>query len=93
MNKLSDIKQRLDKTPYLTCIVSLKKRPSNEAYLNDKANRLGISVAEYKKFYICREVITQLKQGKKIMDLCKDVNAFKKLLLEKSLEDIIILNS
>lgn len=93
MNKLSNIRQRLENTPYLTCVVSLKKRPSNEAYLNDKANRLGISVAEYKKFYICREVITQLKQGKNIMDLCKDVNAFKELLSEKSLEDIIILNS
>jgi len=93
MSSLEEIKQRLENAPYLTCIVSLKKRPTNHTYLQNKSTRLGVSVEEYKKFYICREVMTQLKNGKNIMDLCKDVNTFKELLSEKSIEDIIILNS
>ena len=77
----------------IVCQVSLKSRPTTYTYLQNKANRLGVSVEDLKKFYVCREVITQVNKGKDVMELVKDVEAFNKLTTEKSFDDIVAMNS
>ena len=77
----------------IVCAVSLKSRPTTYTYLQNKANRLGVSVEDLKKFYVCREVITQVNKGKDVMELVKDVEAFNRLTAEKSFDDIVAMNS
>jgi hypothetical protein len=77
----------------IVCQVSLKSRPTTYTYLQNKATRLGVSVEDLKKFYVCREVITQVNKGKDVMELVKDVEAFNKLTTEKPWLDIVAMNS
>ena len=77
----------------IVCQVSLKSRPTTYTYLQDKATRLGVSVEDLKKFYVCREVITQVNKGKDVYDLVKDREAFDRLVNEKSFDDIVAMNS
>ena len=77
----------------IVCAVSLKSRPTTYTYLQNKASRLGVSVEDLKKFYVCREVITQVNKGKDVMELVKDTEAFNRLTAEKSFDDIIAMNS
>lgn len=77
----------------IVCAVSLKSRPTTYTYLQNKATRLGVSVEDLKKFYVCREVITQVNKGKDVMELVKDTEAFNKLTAEKSFDDIVAMNS
>ena len=77
----------------IVCQVSLKSRPTTYTYLQNKANRLGVSVEDLKKFYVCREVITQVNKGKDVMELVKDVEAFNKLTAEKPFDEIVAMNS
>ena len=56
----------------IVCAVSQKSRPTTYTYLQNKASRLGVSVEDLKKFYVCREVITQVNKGKDVMELVKD---------------------
>lgn len=79
----------------ITCTISGKSRPTTYPYLTDKATRLGVSVADLKKFYICREVITQLNKGANVFDIanpeCEE--SLKALLTENTIEQMIALNS
>jgi DNA topoisomerase IB len=77
----------------IVCAVSLKSRPTTYTYLQNKASRLGVSVEDLKKFYVCREVITQVNKGKDVYDLVKDREAFDKLTTEKPWLDIVAMNS
>ena len=77
----------------IVCAVSLKSRPTTYTYLQNKATRLGVSVEDLKKFYVCREVITQVNKGKDVMELVKDAEAFNRLTAEKSFDDIVAMNS
>ena len=77
----------------IVCQVSLKSRPTTYTYLQNKATRLGVSVEDLKKFYVCREVITQVNKGKDVMELVKDVEAFNRLTTEKPWLDIVAMNS
>ena len=77
----------------IVCAVSQKSRPTTYTYLQNKASRLGVSVEDLKKFYVCREVITQVNKGKDVMDLVKDTEAFNRLTAEKSFDDIVAMNS
>jgi len=52
----------------LTCIVTGRTRPTNSAYLEEKAKKIG-SKEEFIKHYICREALTMLKQGRTIWDV------------------------
>ena len=52
----------------LTCIVTGKSRPTNSAYLEEKAKLFG-SKEEFIKHYICREALTMLKQGRTVWDV------------------------
>ena len=77
----------------IVCAVSLKSRPTTYTYLQNKANRLGVSVEDLKKFYVCREVITQVNKGKDVYDLVKDREAFDRLVAEKPFDQIVAMNS
>ena len=77
----------------IVCQVSLKSRPTTYTYLQNKATRLGTTVEDLKKYYVCREVITQVNKGKDVYDLVKDREAFDKLTAEKSFDDIVAMNS
>ena len=77
----------------IVCAVSLKSRPTTYTYLQNKASRLGVSVEDLKKFYVCREVITQVNKGKDVMELVKDTEAFNRLTTEKPWLDIVAMNS
>ena len=77
----------------IVCAVSLKSRPTTYTYLQNKATRLGVSVEDLKKFYVCREVITQVNKGKDVMELVKDVDAFNRLVAEKPFDEIVAMNS
>ena len=77
----------------ITCQVSLKSRPTTYTYLQNKATRLGVTVEDLKKFYVCREVITQVNKGKDVMELVKDVDAFNRLVAEKPFDEIVAMNS
>ena len=77
----------------IVCQVSLKSRPTTYTYLQNKATRLGVSVEDLKKFYVCREVITQVNKGKDVMELVKDVEAFNRLIAEKPFDQIVAMNS
>jgi len=79
----------------ITCVVSGKSRSTTWPYLKAKAERLGTNCKDLKKFYICREVITQLNKGMDVFDLvsadCKD--SLTELLQEKSIDEMVALNS
>ena len=77
----------------IVCQVSLKSRPTTYTYLQNKATRLGVSVEDLKKFYVCREVITQVNKGKDVYDLVKDREAFDRLVAEKPFDQIVAMNS
>ena len=77
----------------IVCQVSLKSRPTTYTYLQNKATRLGVSVEDLKKFYVCREVITQVNKGKDVYDLVKDREAFDRLVNEKPFDEIVAMNS
>ena len=77
----------------ITCQVSLKSRPTTYTYLQNKATRLGVSVEDLKKFYVCREVITQVNKGKDVYELVKDTEAFNRLVAEKPFDEIVAMNS
>jgi len=77
----------------IVCQVSLKSRPTTYTYLQNKATRLGTTVEDLKKYYVCREVITQVNKGKDVYDLVKDREAFDKLTAEKAFDDIVAMNS
>ena len=77
----------------IVCQVSLKSRPTTYTYLQNKATRLGTTVEDLKKYYVCREVITQVNKGKDVYDLVKDREAFDKLTTEKPWLDIVAMNS
>lgn len=77
----------------IVCQVSLKSRPTTYTYLQNKATRLGVSVEDLKKYYVCREVITQVNKGKDVYELVKDVEAFNRLTTEKPWLDIVAMNS
>ena len=62
-------KKSLAKDPsVLSCIVTGKTRPTNSAYLEEKAKNFG-SKEEFIKHYICREALTMLKQGRTVYDV------------------------
>jgi hypothetical protein len=77
----------------IVCQVSLKSRPTTYTYLQNKATRLGVSVEDLKKFYVCREVITQVNKGKDVYELVKDTEAFNRLVAEKPFDEIVAMNS
>ena len=77
----------------IVCQVSLKSRPTTYTYLQNKATRLGTTVEDLKKFYVCREVITQVNKGKDVYDLVKDREAFDRLVNEKPFDEIVAMNS
>ena len=77
----------------IECVVLKKSRPTTYTYLENKANRLGVSVENLKKFYVCREVITQVNKGKDVYDLVKDREAFDRLVNEKPFDEIVAMNS
>ena len=77
----------------IVCQVSLKSRPTTYTYLQNKATRLGVSVEDLKKYYVCREVITQVNKGKDVYDLVKDREAFDRLVNEKPFHEIVAMNS
>ena len=77
----------------IVCAVSLKSRPTTYTYLQNKATRLGTTVEDLKKFYVCREVLTQVNKGKDVYDLVKDTEAFNKLTAEKPFDEIVAMNS
>jgi hypothetical protein len=60
----SRFKKALAKDPNtLTCIVTGKSRPTNAAYLDEKAKNAG-SKENFIAHYICRDALTLLKKGK-----------------------------
>ena len=87
-------RKKMSDAPTLTCVISGKSRPTTWPYLSDKAERLGTDVATLRKFYICREVLTQSKQ-RDVLELLntKSVAQFNKLLKEKSYQEMVALNS
>ena len=87
-------RKKMSDAPTLTCVISGKSRPTTWPYLSDKAERLGTDVATLRKFYICREVLTQSKQ-RDVLELLntKSVEQFNKLLTEKSYQEMVALNS
>ena len=87
-------RKKMSDAPTLTCVISGKSRPTTWPYLSDKAERLGTDVATLRKFYICREVLTQSKQRDVLELLHVDsVAHFNKLLKEKSYQEMVALNS
>ena len=79
----------------ITCTVSGKGRPTTWIYLRNKAQRLNVTCTDLKKFYICREVITQLNKGADVFDIANpDCEAtLRELLQEKSIDEMVALNS
>jgi hypothetical protein len=67
-------KKSISKDPtVLTCIVTGKSRPTNSAYLEEKAKLFG-SKEEFIKHYICREARMLLKEGKTVYDVRSTLN-------------------
>lgn len=66
-------KKSLLKDPsVLCCIVTGRTRPTNSAYLEEKAKVAG-SKEEFIKHYICRDALTLLKQGKTVYEVREDL--------------------
>jgi hypothetical protein len=83
-------------SPRLTCIVTGRGRPTTYDYLQKKANRLGVSVAQLQTNYISREAVTQINAGSTAADLAERYG--NKTFTEtwpknKTLEEVIALNS
>ena len=83
-------------SPRLTCIVTGKGRPTTYDYLQKKANRLGVSVAQLQTNYISREAVTQINAGTTAADLAErygNESFAKTWPKDKTLEEVIALNS
>ena len=83
-------------SPRLTCIVTGRGRPTTYDYLQKKANRLGVSVAQLQTNYVSREAVTQINAGTTAADLAERYG--NKTFTEtwpkdKTLEEVIALNS
>jgi len=69
------LKRSLTKDPnVLTCIVTGKSRPTNAAYLEEKAKAVG-SKDRFIDNYICREALTLLKKGKTLSEVRAELDA------------------
>jgi len=51
------------KTPVLTCLVTKTFRNTNMEYIQNKAERAGVSVDEIIANYVSREVLKNLRRG------------------------------
>jgi len=51
------------KTPVLTCLVTKTNRNTNMEYLQNKAERAGVTVEEIIANYVSREVLKNLRRG------------------------------
>ena len=83
-------------SPRLTCIVTGKGRPTTYDYLQKKANRLGVSVAQLQTNYVSREAVTQINAGTTAADLAErygNESFAKTWPKNKTLEVVIALNS
>jgi diketogulonate reductase-like aldo/keto reductase len=83
-------------SPRLTCIVTGRGRPTTYDYLQKKANRLGVSVAQLQTNYISREAVTQINAGTTAADLAErygNESFAKTWPKDKTLEEVIALNS
>jgi hypothetical protein len=73
------LKRSLSKDPnVLTCIVTGKSRPTNSAYLDEKAKVAG-SKERFIDNYICREALTLLKKGKTLSEVRTELNVTESL--------------
>lgn len=67
------LKKAMTKDPStLTCIVTGRTRPTNSQYLEEKAKIAG-SKEEFLKYYICRDALTLLKQGKTVAEVRQEL--------------------
>ncbi len=83
-------------SPRLTCIVTGRGRPTTYDYLQKKANRLGVSVAQLQTNYVSREAVTQINAGSTAADLAErygNKTFAKTWPKNKTLEEVIALNS
>lgn len=83
-------------SPRLTCIVTGRGRPTTYDYLQKKANRLGVSVAQLQTNYVSREAVTQINAGSTAADLAErygNESFAKTWPKDKTLEEVIALNS
>lgn len=63
--KSNNAVEKTNKTPVLTCIVTGKNRPTNQEYLQNKADKAGATVEEIVSHYVTREVLKNLRRGEK----------------------------
>jgi hypothetical protein len=56
-------------SPTLTCIITGTTRPSNEKYLHIKAEKKGVSVAEFSRYYACKAAVKRLRTGMSVADI------------------------
>ena len=53
----------------LTCMVSGKERPTTEAYIQSKAERLGVTTESIMANYAVKEVIKRLRRGETVAQI------------------------
>ena len=82
------------KNPHLFCKITGKSRPTTWAYLNDKANRLGVDADMLINNYVSREAITQLLDGASVEEIrSRFKEAPSDTIGQEELAELIRLNS
>jgi hypothetical protein len=62
-------------SPKLTCVVTGTTRPTNEKYLQSKADKKGISVKDFVENYAGKQVVKRLRAGQSVEDVRRELNA------------------
>jgi hypothetical protein len=66
---------RKSPSPKLTCVITGTTRPTNEKYLQSKADKRGISVQEFVENYAGKQAVKRLRAGYSVEDVRRELNA------------------
>ena len=86
-------KPKNTKQPYLTCIVTENQRPTTIKYLENKADKLGVTVDVLRSSYISKQAMSLLNKGMTVDEARKALNVKRASKISKSqLQEAMALN-
>ena len=68
-------KTRKSSSPQLTCIITGKTRPTNDRYLKSKAEKRGVSVEDFTRYYASKQAVKRLRAGMSVEQVRQELDA------------------
>ena len=66
---------RKSTSPKLTCIITGSTRPTNDRYLKTKAEKRGVSIEDFTRYYACKQAVKRLRAGMTVEQVRQDLGA------------------